>query len=63
MKETIKNMEKIVKGLNHANNLSNSDSYKNEEELMSLIYSEDFFRSMLHLAKGVLKDLKERENK
>lgn len=62
MKETIKNMEKIVKGLNHASNLSNSNSYKSEEELMSLIYSEDFFLSMLHLAKEVLKDLKEKEN-
>lgn len=63
MKETIKNMEKIVKGLNHANNLSNSDSYKSEEELMSLIYSEDFFPSMLHLAKEVFKYLKDKENK
>lgn len=62
MKETIKNMETIVNGLNHAYNLSNSNSYKSEEELMSLIYSEDFFPSMLHLAKGVLKDLKEKEN-
>lgn len=62
MKETIKNMEKIVKGLNHASNLSNSNSYKSEEELMSLIYSEDFFPSMLYLAKKVLKDLKEKEN-
>ena len=63
MKETIKNMETIVNGLNHAYNLSNSNSYKSEEELMSLIYSEDFFPSMLCLAKKVLKDLKETENK
>lgn len=63
MKETIKNMEKIVNGLNHANNLSNSDSYKSEEALIHLICFEDFFPIMLCLAKKVLKDLKETENK
>ena len=62
MKETIKNMETIVNGLNHAYNLSNSNSYKSEEALIHLICFEDFFPSMLCLAKKVLKDLKEKEN-
>lgn len=63
MKETIKNMETIVNGLNHAYNLSDSNSYKSEEALIHLICFEDFFPSMLHLAKKVLKDLKEKEDK